>query len=205
MARVNLIYGREILIYTDLLKSYEELQENLNLDRSLWFKSYAKCYYTSMEPVKELLLFDNLKVKGYKLWDRKLPMNEEHVRFVLTEYGKFHAMSFALKYHRKDLYDRLAGKMNNLLIDNMDQMDATIKNMYDNTRKYFDPVTERDAIEYINRYENEGKQYTIESSKNPDDCIALIHGDCWTNNMLFKYEVNEREVSRWIALQLDFL
>nr|CAI5850691.1 unnamed protein product [Callosobruchus analis] len=77
------------------------------------FRSYPKYYMCLELPQREIIVLQNMKMSGYELHDRQKTMNFEHTKAVLQEYGRLHAISFALRDQRKATYDSLAGKDNN--------------------------------------------------------------------------------------------
>ncbi|KAG5895429.1 hypothetical protein JTB14_037588 [Gonioctena quinquepunctata] len=95
-------YKRELFFYDKVLPAFRKFQ----LDRKIvnTFDAVPKCYKTISTAEREVIVMENLKKKGYTLHDKRKPMNSKHLRLVLKNYAKFHALSFAMKDQDKEEY-----------------------------------------------------------------------------------------------------
>lgn len=188
---IHLAYIREVFIYEELFKVYEDFQNEFCIKRP--FKAHTKCYGSYLEKPNECLVFQNMKAIGYKMWSRREPMNSEHIGMVFAEYGKLHGLSFALKHHKPGVFEKISKNMNN---DYMEEFsDEVIENLYGTLfKKLINDFKDDKKIQDIlqNYYNKEAIDFPKEFWKVKDFAV-FVHGDCWNNNMLFKYdnEINQ--------------
>lgn len=184
---VAVAFQNEIRIYKDILPAFEQLQEENNVKHA--FNCYPKCYATSLRPGDEALVLDNLKISGYGLWDRFTPLNEDHTVAVLKEYGRLHALSYALRDQKPQAFQRITEGFQDL-IGNI--VETRWKPFFSKTLDVVGDLLKSEgnivAAEKIASVKSEIVQIaTCASSKDPHSVI--LHGDCWSNNIMFKYEV----------------
>lgn len=184
---VRALYLREFYVYEEIFKAYEELQKENNVKNP--FKAYAECYGTCSEEFDECLVLKNMKTIGYKMWSRMEPMNAEHIAMVLTQYGKLHGVSMALKHKKPELYNDFKKNMTNVFLAKMS--DEFLKEFL---LKKFNRLAEdlKDNPEVsllVRRYIDEKLMDFAVDVQKPTEFDVFTHGDCWNNNMLFKYEV----------------
>lgn len=195
---VDELYSREIFAYEHLFKWYDDLRKETNDDRL-----YPSSYYTSDAIYEETIALENLKTIGYKLWNRKKPMNVEHARVVLTAYGKFHALSCALRRREPIKYERLYGKIKeNPFYKGIDKYRESTDEAFDKLIESYDVEGADDGdrlvVDYLKKCKVGITDYfktAIKVRENVKGTVAL-HGDCWINNMLFKYEVTRISFNR---------
>lgn len=176
-------YEVEICMYEKIFPTFEQFQKERGVRKEA-FKSTIRCFYTSLSPLHETLVFEDLNASGYKQWDMKMYMEPQHVAFILKEYGKFHAVSFALRDQNKKVFDSFA----------IDSVDVYEKIWWNLVQRNFGRVVAffRDnepEKEYLRGIEREIAIFFGESIKF-GEYTAITHGDCWCNNMMFKYSVS---------------
>lgn len=181
------IFLKEIEMYERVLANFTTFQKETGVRNP--FESYAKCYGKCETEKSECLVLENLIKQNYSLWNRKIPMNSKHISLVMSEFGKYHAVSFAMKKKRPDLFQDLA----RFLMEPPTEFDKNnllffIKNTSE---------TIQNAIQGNSLLENAYKklmsgvqQFFTEELKKNEEKMVITHGDCWCNNMLFKYEVS---------------
>ncbi|XP_047501531.1 uncharacterized protein LOC125047321 [Penaeus chinensis] len=123
-------------------------------------------------------------------------MDVAHKKLVLEELARLHAASYLLKVKIPDLADKYPG----LNLDWLNYADDARDVLYKTFSKQMDTV--KDMLNKVGGYEvaenwlsrNKGRVLEILDiiSKRVPPFDVLCHGDCWNNNMLFRY--NEKEV-----------
>ncbi|KAJ8957796.1 hypothetical protein NQ314_006471 [Rhamnusium bicolor] len=98
-------FDNEIYVYNEVFPTFKQFQIEKNILDV--FESVPKCYKTLIFDDMEVLVLDNLKKRGYELHDKKTPFNICHLKTVLKEYGKLHALSFALRDQRNEDFSKL--------------------------------------------------------------------------------------------------
>lgn len=182
------IFSNEIQFYTKCLPVLFQKQKEADLPKP--FDNTPKYFASSMDESKQFLALEHLQPAGYVLHEKKKFLSKEQLRMVFETYGKFHALSFVLKKQNCDKYEEITKDLKDL--------------MYLFTEKEFaqDLVikTIEGALNNLDEggeAQEEGKALfknilpTVEQSlvyKGSYRC--LTHGDCWSNNMLFKFHVS---------------
>ncbi|KAJ8957803.1 hypothetical protein NQ314_006478 [Rhamnusium bicolor] len=162
------IFMNEIYFYTKIWPCMQELQKVL--PPTSGFNKIAKCFTTTSDNRLEKIVLENIKFLNFELFDKRATFDKEHVEFILKEYGKFHALSFACRASNPEEYFKLAKELKDIHLHLQPGKDDEIMQKYNRCIE--------DGIEnffYNNRYEG--------------DYSVILHGDCWSNNMMFKYDI----------------
>ncbi|KAF2901783.1 hypothetical protein ILUMI_04399 [Ignelater luminosus] len=185
---VGQLFHSEIRMYDSIFPAFYEFEKQRGIANP--FSIVPKCYTTFRNTVPEILIFENLNESGYHNWNRKLQMDSEHVKTVLKEYGKFHAVSFAMRDQNPKQFQQLIKNFDNN-IDIMFKKSGIfyayvtkVKRLLTLLDLQADSSIFRKYQEFINKAE-EKFDFLISES---DNVHAILHGDCWCNNMLFKYK-----------------
>ncbi|CAG9839119.1 unnamed protein product [Diabrotica balteata] len=194
---------REVFFYSTILKEYQIFQNNKKLP--VFFDIVPKCFKTFSEVDNEVVILENLKKEGYMLHSRQHPMNIAHLEMGLKSYAKLHAMSFALKDQKREIFENISKTCTSL-----------IKDIFQNFKTVFDTKTpmlvealkEADRSDLSIVYEkfiNDKSIYTrfMEVSDTISKDQALIHTDCHTANMMFQYKGDDKTIPLRMAL-IDF-
>ncbi|XP_068896135.1 uncharacterized protein [Tenebrio molitor] len=185
MMPIRNVFENEIYFYNEILPVFKEFQAEKGITDP--FDNTPKCYDSIIEEEMEVLILGNMKTSGYCLHNRLHPMNKEHIRKVIKVYGKFHAISFALRDQKPEVFKKLGGK----LTDIMKLMTKYIKpiegaNNYQDIIKIAKEKKEDDVVTKLNIL-NERAKRNNELTDPSDPYAVILHGDCWNNNFMFKY------------------
>lgn len=192
LAPIRLAYEREIYMYNVILPAFMKFQEQRKLKSP--FKSFAKCVQTSFVDKDEALIMEDMKSKGFVMQNRRLPLSYDHVKLVIQELAKLHALSFAMKDQEPELYEVFSTKLERNFFGEMDkeQFAKHSDMIYDKARAALDPVEDAETLKRYNAYSATINEdiYELISAKAAGEHAVIRHGDCWTNNFLFAYEVS---------------
>nr|XP_053635499.1 uncharacterized protein LOC128690800 [Cherax quadricarinatus] len=153
----------------------------------------AKWFYTSLEREKEMIFLEDLRPRGFQMFDRKKGLSVAHANLVLQELAKLHAASLLLKARAPT--EDLANRFTHIKTDWMTFSDcakAMINGMFSGQLK-----SSQQLLHNIKGYEvaeqwiakhndNWADLIEIQLARNPKFDV-ICHGDCWNNNMLFRY------------------
>ncbi|KAB7499288.1 hypothetical protein Anas_04956 [Armadillidium nasatum] len=167
-----------------------------------------KYYAGSFEKGREAFLTENLRKQGFVLHDRRKGQDFNHASLVMGELGRFHASSLLLE-------DSIAPKTFEETFDNFEESWLDVNNQGFNAFLDILKSQVQSSIKYLNEYPKYDKcvkwfqanfdsmgQYFLDGLKSTKPFEVITHGDCWTNNMLFKYnEKNKPEDIRFVDLQ----
>lgn len=184
-------YEREIFMYTKVLPIFKEFQKECALEAP--FNKFARCYSTSSENKKEVLIMENLKMAGFEVHDRRQPQNLNHALFVFRSYGGLHAISMALRIRRPALFKSLTKNMTDVMGKLLTQMQV-LPTITKDFEAVMDILKDNGKKNLVDKYEGfkDGLEEYLTMYCNPNNPqFVILHGDCWNNNMMFKYEVSE--------------
>jgi hypothetical protein len=159
MMPIRNVFENEIYFYNEILPVFKEFQAEKGITDP--FDNTPKCYDSIIEEEMEVLILGNMKTSGYCLHNRLHPMNKEHIRKVIKVYGKFHAISFALRDQKPEVFKKLGGK----LTDIMKLMTKYIKpiegaNNYQDIIKIAKEKKEDDVVTKLNILNERPKEIT---------------------------------------------
>lgn len=184
---IRVFFEAEIHFYDDVFPIFREFQQTRNV---LKFDHVAKCYLTHLIDQQETLIFDDLKQRGFDMWNRKLPMPKGHIVEVLRLYGKYHAISFALRDQEPQVFQKLAeGTVDGFKIcaRNYTQKikDSFLEHLMCHQKYLEEKAPEKAANNYKQIAEN--WEEIIEGVEDKEGQQSVfIHGDSWCNNVMFK-------------------
>lgn len=176
------LYNREADLYNVVLPIFKTFQNEHKIPIEVRF-DFVKCHKANTN----LILMEDMCARGYRMHNRYNSYDSNHLELALISLARYHSISFAMKKLDPETYKKLAKLV-----------DTSV--MYD---KYFDPIIERSLYQATTVMDDASKaekvlsfskngvekfhKYIASKSATPYDVIC--HGDCWNNNVLFKYEV----------------
>lgn len=191
---VEKYFKKEEYVYQQLFPIYENFQKEKNIKKP--FNSIAKYYASSLTEFEEYIVLENMKSKGFVMLNRKIPLSLETCLLVMKEYGKVHALSLALQDQKPEVFSKiLKGYEEDAFIENFrknmelaEQNSARLDKL-NSILKLLDPTKEKHVLYKIGEFFKTLKtNLPIFMSSKDKDGFVIAHGDCWTNNFLFKYE-----------------
>ncbi|XP_037797735.1 uncharacterized protein LOC119592916 [Penaeus monodon] len=188
----SVMFRKETLFYQYLA---QEIQSQLQEAGQTPLR-VPRCFHTSLKINQEVIFLEDLQLRGFRMFDRKKGMDVAHTKLVLEELARLHAASYLLKAKIPDL----AEKYPVLSLDWLNYADEARDVMFKTFSKQMDTV--KDMLNKVGGYEvaenwlSRNRERVLEildiSSERVPPFDVLCHGDCWNNNMLFRY--NEEEV-----------
>ncbi|KAJ9592878.1 hypothetical protein L9F63_015456, partial [Diploptera punctata] len=120
--------------------------------------------------------------------DPKKGLDLKHLRFVVTQLARFHALTLALKFRKPKVFKETILKA----CEKYRLGSKFIKMLISTTLRDVEAVL--DCTPYIKRMENKieaGLEVEFVSRPVPKEPFAtMLHNDLWLSNMLFKYDSN---------------
>ncbi|XP_055614509.1 uncharacterized protein LOC129760857 [Uranotaenia lowii] len=213
------IFERESTAYSKFLPAMHEFQRERGVtdELGIGFFHTPKCYFAMCDEAKQesLIIMNDLRLSGYRMWNKLVPVNYEHVRLMMIALGKLHALSFAMKDQRPDIFeefkvkDGLVEMMNNfepfqqMMNFNMDRATSVLEPHEEKLRQKMDRL-KTDMLSDLNK---------LTDAATAEPYAVLGHGDCWVNNMMFAYEKGvpkdivllDWQICRYVSPTLDLL
>lgn len=95
-------FAREAVFYDKIVPAFLKFQQEKNLPKTDRFLSHPKCYETLIDHNNEqyAIILDDLRLHGFRMWNKFNPASIENMRLLMRELGKFHGISLAMKDQR---------------------------------------------------------------------------------------------------------
>ena len=183
------VFLQEIVFYD---KVYPTLSQFYGDKTGESLKFTPELYHTCAGEMNEMIFMENLRGSGFKLHEKGTVMSGELLAAVIKMYAKFHATSFALRHQKPDVFESLTEKLPNLFSVLYDKCDLSAI-FCGSVRDAINCLDAGEEADVITKIKNAGdKTYALLRQERiaPPEYSAIIHGDCWSNNMMFKFKVS---------------
>lgn len=192
-------YKNEIYFYSEI---YPKLIASLeNRDQVLdFYYSDSGLFIPTPEYVtstcklgNEMVVLKDLNAEGYEMKDQFKPLDEGHIRSVFKAYGRFHAISFCMKDENLEEFDNLLKPLTNIWETNLVNEEYAKKYttlIEESIDEALDEPKHLHLRKRLESYLTSFPQVLLETLNYKEEYGCLLHGDGWTNNIMFKYKVN---------------
>nr|CAD7258966.1 unnamed protein product [Timema shepardi] len=204
----NTFFDNEIVFYDQIIPTFEEFQRERVIPDKDRLNSLPKCFRTLINDDNHFLVLEDVSPLGFVMEDRIKGLSAEHCLMVGRELGKLHALSFAFRDQKPEEFERLSGKVVETIFKSNSQPGASehTTSSTNNVSAALLMKVPKDS-KYVQRFKNFSDncmEILIESAKGSlaEPYAVICHGDCWTNNMLFKRA--ENGVTPEAMIFLDF-
>lgn len=183
---IQKIYNNEYLFYEKLFPLFEHRQHKV-------FTPVPKCYFTSRTALGvDKIFLEDLNSKGFKTLEKNKFFDKNHMELIMQEYGRFHAMSFVLKSHMPDAFNKLSKCFSNVFIgmDEVDIFTGSLRLIFKQCYEFFGHDLNEKLKEKLQSYVKDGVGIYFKCQEYSGKHSVFVHGDCWTGNFMFKYHVS---------------
>lgn len=196
------LFEREVFVYNDLLPEFVSFQKEHFLTSG--FYEFPKCFFAEFDEAEDdsVIILEDLRDLGYKMIDKKLPINYEHAKLSFAALGRLHAISFALRALKPKVFEKFQQLEDNTK-DNLDNemmagfMDGCMDRAIATLRE--DEVKRKDKL--LQLKENLSSiMKEITSAPGAEPFAVFNHGDCWSNNFMFKYCVSWQKFIKFLSV-----
>ncbi|CAH1406802.1 unnamed protein product [Nezara viridula] len=183
----------ESQIYSVVHKEMTYLMEEFeDTDETLW------CKFIHYDPHLSNIVLEDLKASGYSLVPRQKGLDLDHAILVLNSLGRYHGMAKVLEQRgiiSKENYTPYVFFTNVKYIKSFSY--ASILNLSNVMQKYWGPEWEETAkkLKTIPFDPFVNKMLSMGSVNTETNFTVLNHGDVWSNNMMFKYDFQNRPIA----------
>lgn len=156
------------------------------------FQAIPKCYLAR----QDLLIMEDLQTRGFQMPDRKNGLGIDEVQSVLSEVATLHALGLAYKFECPKQFEILKSFIKEGIF--CPSNESWYKNYYEQlTTNAINMVS--DILPSESKYVSAMRNFIgspaffsqmVEIVHTESPLSAICHGDCWTNNFLFKYNSN---------------
>lgn len=129
------LFGREIGFYDCVFPLYKKFQEDKGIDiEKDGFHQAPYCFKTLTAEPFEALFFDDLKVKGFEMFDRFKEVTKEHVFLVMKSLAKMHALFYSIKDQNPKLIESYF-ELRDLFIMFCERKNSAMSTWYESMKK----------------------------------------------------------------------
>lgn len=184
------VFRREALMYNKILPLFAEFQREKGLTENEGFIAYPKCYVAIADEKTDQLvvIMEDLRPKGFAMFPKQQTVPADHSYRVIEQLAKFHAVSFALKQQRPEVYEDLK-QCNDIMLEffNSGSTAQTIRMSIEKDITLLDDKRQIEIMEEL----KENLEDIFHSCHADGACEpfgVIGHGDCHNNNILYRYE-----------------
>ncbi|KAJ8926046.1 hypothetical protein NQ315_009901 [Exocentrus adspersus] len=197
------VFQNEIYFYTHVWQCLNKFQERI--PSRYQFRKVAKCFASVLDDKAEKIVLENLKFQGFELQDKAVPLSKEQFELIMKEYGKFHALSFAYKALYPEDYAELTKELKDVYSRFIasQEFQAGIKITNEICIENLQGCIDEKIMEKYKLYPENCVEMFQDSIDRTTKYTVITHGDCWSNNMMFKYDEQRRLTDvRFLDFQL---
>jgi hypothetical protein len=182
----------EMLFYTFLPALNRIL---LQLDTGLIFHNVPKFYESVVDPEKEIMVLQDMRREGYHMFNRRLHLNEVHLKRVMAVYAKLHAVTLAFQIRRDYFFQSFCSHLKDT-VGEIKTQELLKEQEFLADLEAMARNEERTAVaNYLHKL-LKWTNYTTAT----DDISVVIHGDATICNFLFKYEVSPKRMENELLI-----
>ncbi|XP_034256185.1 uncharacterized protein LOC117654109 isoform X2 [Thrips palmi] len=173
------------------------------------FPNTARCHEASSggEEGQDTLVLEDMRPLGFTMHDRRVGLDEHHVRAVFKSLSFLHAASMAMEAQRPKDFAKIRNVVGEVLFDSNNAMLAQLEVVVKRTYGFVADRFPEGSAGYkklqglIDGYGTATAALVAPSNTTPN---AITHGDSWTNNLLFKYaQAGDKDRAEEVCL-VDF-
>jgi hypothetical protein len=186
---IDLAYKNEIYFYSEICPAFKKFENEHNILKP--FDSVPEYITSDRQVGKEIIVFKDITKEGFQLREKDLLLDDEHVRLIFKTYGHFHAISFCLKEQNPEEFERLSKSLSNIWKKYTESggLITILKSHLQTAYEALDSSKHADIMEKLKKYIDNTLEIFSESLYYDGKYFGILHGDCWSNNMMFKYQV----------------
>ncbi|XP_062555327.1 uncharacterized protein LOC134220323 [Armigeres subalbatus] len=188
------LFDREVNVYANLIPVMQEFQREMGIteEQNSGFFNVPRSYLTHFDPESQeaLILLEDLRNRDFSMWNKLEPINYEHAKLLLIQLGRFHALSLVMKSQRPDLFEPF--KVPDVMVPTMEengQLVSMFTTALDAAISILDPSEEKATFK-MEALRNDFFT-TLQNCVDPERAepfAVLNHGDCWVNNLMYRYQ-----------------
>jgi len=182
-------FRKETIFYDQVLPELNAILKSLDLPNL----SVPQFYYASAVSNRDLMFLEDMRKKHFKMFDRRKGLDKDHAMLVLKEMARLHAAGKILleKGDKKQLLKKYA--FDEDIYEKFPQLDVMytewFKSIFMNISSTLAEVEGyKKAAKSLEVLAPQGYSLLAQGAKPVEPFSSVCHGDCWTNNFLFRYE-----------------
>ncbi|XP_034250726.1 uncharacterized protein LOC117651089 [Thrips palmi] len=193
--RLPVCFDREIFMYREVLPAFARFLADKGVDdvhEPGLFPNTARFHEASAsgEDGQDTLVLEDMRPLGFTMHDRRVGLDEHHVRPVFKALAFLHATSMAMEAQRPQEFAKLRDQFTENLLTPQHPAMAHLGKILSPTYEFI-----KDKHPAGSEVHAKVKAFIDSSLSTMEHLVsktakgsAISHGDSWTNNILFKYK-----------------
>lgn len=183
-------FKREVLMYSKVLPLFEKFQREKGLTEKECFLAYPKCYAAIADEKKNqfVVIMEDLRQRDFVMWPKNKVPPVDHSYLVMEKFAKLHAISFALKDQRPEVFQKFR-EMTDIFHYFLESK-SILKVMELGSERAIKVLENPEHAKILEEVKENLITYFDEYST-PEyfEPFAVInHGDSWNNNIMYQYD-----------------
>ncbi|KAJ8926032.1 hypothetical protein NQ315_009887 [Exocentrus adspersus] len=200
---IRTAYVNEINFYIEVWPRLDEFQKTI--PEEYQFHKVPRCFASISDENSEKLVLENLRFQKFRTHEKRAPLNDDYYKLLMKEYGRFHAVSFAYKHLHPEEYAGLVANLEDMYEDfgDIEFFPKQLRGIFELSLKSLQPGRDDAAIARFKPYIPDCMEEFTAAATCRTRYTCLTHGDCWSNNMMFKYDESGKPIDvRFLDFQL---
>lgn len=150
--------------------------------------------YGILDDIRSTITLEDLSKKNFTLYNKDKYFDDVHFCLIFKTYGVFHALSLVLKHNCEEEYSQLIDPLHCLWKNDFETENLSAKSfklLSKQVQAFFDPPTEGHLIKKLELYHHQGTKLIYDVLNQSKNEGMILHGDGWSNNFMFKYDVSK--------------
>jgi hypothetical protein len=187
-SRIDLAYENEIFFYSEICPAFRKFEEEHRISKP--FDFVPEYFVSDSQLGKEMIVLEDITKEGFVLRDKNLLFDDDHAKLIFKTYGHFHAISFCLKEQKPEEFSKLTKSFKNIWNEIFEKgiFVNIIKSHVEIAYEALDPGEHVEIMVKVKKYIENCKEILRECISYNGKYFGILHGDCWSNNMMFKYQ-----------------
>lgn len=194
--------SNEVFVYTKIIPYFIEIFADGQWVAKAFFADIRK-YPELSDQMETILALQDLNSIGYRMTSSRIDLDAEHLKVMTRKIAVYHSISLAMKISKDPKLDELVAGLIPFHIKSDTQGDLE-------PYKYLCPISFERIFAYVSRTPEYCSDVNLNESLNnlkknmpklmdflesflrsDHQFVAILHGDYYRNNVMFKYDENE--------------
>lgn len=180
------LYVREYTFYQYIVPELLDIQRQFKIIEGLKIK-FPNCFYASAEHNKEAIAIHSTSDEGFRILDRFHKTDLEHASLTVKNLAKLHALSFVLEKSKPTVFEKIKSRCcTDVQYSDPNRVSKSMEYYYNaSVNVVSDPVA-RDKLRAL----APSFLQVLNKCTMPVPYSVFCHGDCWNNNVMYRYQVS---------------